>query len=358
MAKRGLSFVRLCAQVLFSAYLAGAMLAEVTAADPQLPDPAAVELKVSPTLKPDRDPSAIVFYLSKSEGKWRASESSDLAKPGVEQIQVNLDSGEIHLMANPPAEVSKGERARGNGSGNRWECFAGWGTNAARSFRQYNVCASVFATSNTGVGESVIGGLNLLFGTVRRFVVIDTKAIVDAAQEAGLLALVVESRDRRNAAWLDAYRAQFRNAQSLSDWTAFLRTAARADPDGLIPEVNSRLATLEKEAMERKEAEVARLELERQERAKRLQEQKKLDEAEAARAELARQAWVKQLKIGDETFCGPVIEVRQPMIKIAVSAQLAGFASEAWLRDREVFMPMEGCSNVNGRLQPLSRRGR
>lgn len=65
-------------------------------------------------------------------------------------------------------------------------------------------------------------------------------------------------------------------------------------------------------------------------------------------------AFRKSLKIGDDTFCGPVIEVRYPMIKIAVSAQLPGYTSEAWLKASEVYPAQYGCRNENGRLSSNS----
>ncbi len=84
-----------------------------------------------------------------------------------------------------------------------------------------------------------------------------------------------------------------------------------------------------------------------------VEQQRQLIANEAARQNKFRKA----LKIGDDTFCGPVIETRQPMIKIAVNAQLQGFASEAWLRSSQVFTPEYGCRNVNGRLSPIKTEG-
>lgn len=57
--------------------------------------------------------------------------------------------------------------------------------------------------------------------------------------------------------------------------------------------------------------------------------------------------------IGDETFCGPIIEIRSPMIKLAVNAQLQGFGNEAWIKISDAFPPEYGCKNLNGRLSPL-----
>jgi hypothetical protein len=61
------------------------------------------------------------------------------------------------------------------------------------------------------------------------------------------------------------------------------------------------------------------------------------------------------LKLGNDTHCGPIIEIRGPMIKIAIIAQLRGYPSEAWLKRNQVFPPSYGCVNINGQLS-IQRR--
>lgn len=61
----------------------------------------------------------------------------------------------------------------------------------------------------------------------------------------------------------------------------------------------------------------------------------------------------RKFSVGDDTFCGAVVEIRNPMIKIAVNAQLQGFGSEAWIKISDAFPPEYGCKNLNGRLSPL-----
>lgn len=63
----------------------------------------------------------------------------------------------------------------------------------------------------------------------------------------------------------------------------------------------------------------------------------------------------KNLKLGDDTFCGPVIDMRGPMVKVAVNAPLQGYASEIWLKSSEIYSPEYGCSNRNGRISPASK---
>ena len=75
------------------------------------------------------------------------------------------------------------------------------------------------------------------------------------------------------------------------------------------------------------------------------------EEAAAIKREQQRLAqWRKTLQIGDDTHCGPVIEVRRPMYKVALIAQIQGFGNESWLKEAELFTPEYGCRNVNGRL--------
>lgn len=73
-------------------------------------------------------------------------------------------------------------------------------------------------------------------------------------------------------------------------------------------------------------------------------------EAQAQVEETRIKAWRRTLKIGDDTFCGPIIEVRFPMIKLALNAQIQGFTSEPWLKVNDTFPPEYGCLNRNGKL--------
>ena len=77
-------------------------------------------------------------------------------------------------------------------------------------------------------------------------------------------------------------------------------------------------------------------------------ERKRAEEVKREQQRLAQ--WRKKLQIGDDTHCGPIIEVRRPMFKLALNAQIKGFSSESWLKESELFTPDYGCRNVNGRL--------
>ena len=111
-----------------------------------------------------------------------------------------------------------------------------------------------------------------------------------------------------------------------------------------LPLVES-LRQIEQEGREEREiAEAKRVEEQNVRKAKLLEEQEnRLD------------AFRKNLKIGDDTFCGPVIEIRGPMVKIAVIPQLQGFASESWLKVEQIYPASFGCFNLDGRLLPIKR---
>lgn len=131
--------------------------------------------------------------------------------------------------------------------------------------------------------------------------------------------------------WLTQYRQNFAAADNVDRLEMFIKTYSSDDPDKLIPKAQS--------AFKSESARLAKI-------------QRKSDEIEK-QYEVQLVNWRRNLKIGDDTFCGPVVEIRLPMIKIAVSAQLQGYAPEAWLKADQVFPPTLGCRNTNGRLAPL-----
>jgi hypothetical protein len=134
---------------------------------------------------------------------------------------------------------------------------------------------------------------------------------------------------------LKQYRQYFSNANSIGDCEQFIQQYSQYDPEHLVPKVKKRLDGLKKQqALDEKNSQ-ARIHAEN----------------EKLKAQL--NAWRKKLRVGEDTFCGPVIEVRHPMIKIAVSATLSGYNNEVWLKANQVYPPsMAGCRNVNGHISP------
>ncbi len=78
----------------------------------------------------------------------------------------------------------------------------------------------------------------------------------------------------------------------------------------------------------------------------------KMEKRKAVLAGLER--WRKGLSVGDQTFCGRVIEAKYPMFQIAISHPLQGFSDTIWLEKDRVFEPWSGCNNRNNQLTPLT----
>jgi len=142
------------------------------------------------------------------------------------------------------------------------------------------------------------------------------------------------------------YRKQFNAARSSADFIGFISLYGKNDPDGLVSQARAKLKIAE--ANESKQWQ--QWQLEEQERQRRQEAQRKEEAAKQAKLE----AWRKSIKVGDDTFCGPVIEVRQPMVRISIKVPLAGYPSEAWLKSSELYPDwMAGCRNVNGQIRPM-----
>jgi hypothetical protein len=106
-------------------------------------------------------------------------------------------------------------------------------------------------------------------------------------------------------------RARFANADSVSRMESLLNDLQRtADPAGLIPQATERLKVLQK--VEKSQQELA--ERRRVEQAKKDELRRQEDER---KANVALSVFRKSLKIGVDTNCGPVIEIRSPMVRIA-----------------------------------------
>lgn len=63
----------------------------------------------------------------------------------------------------------------------------------------------------------------------------------------------------------------------------------------------------------------------------------------------------KEIKEGEETNCGPVIEVKSALVK--VYSPVSGYGNEHWVKRQEVFPEGYGCRFVNGHYQiPAEKR--
>lgn len=116
-----------------------------------------------------------------------------------------------------------------------------------------------------------------------------------------------------------------------------------ADPADLLPKVLERLAILQKaEESQRQAAEKQRVEQERKDELFRRENERK--------AEIALQSFRKALRVGVDTNCGPVVEIRPPMVKIAHA--VSNYGTEHWLKISTIWPPGAGCRFYNGTYDP------
>lgn len=133
------------------------------------------------------------------------------------------------------------------------------------------------------------------------------------------------------------------------------------DPDNLLPIINQQLAPYveseQKRAeaqQKRKEAEVAETARQKAIRDKEIARQQAIyekEQAAKAAAERKRIALFRDsLKEGDETNCGPSVEAKAKLVKVAHA--VANYGTEHWIRRDSLFPPGYGCSFFNGVYQP------
>ncbi len=88
-----------------------------------------------------------------------------------------------------------------------------------------------------------------------------------------------------------------------------------------------------------------------QERVDRKEREIKENEAKILRQEeLMTINWRKTLKVGSETNCGPVIEIKNPMIKVYFP--VASYGTEHWIMLNTIQRPGTGCRFINGKYIP------
>lgn len=108
----------------------------------------------------------------------------------------------------------------------------------------------------------------------------------------------------------------------------------------------SRVGAQESAKVARREEEARRAKAEEQQQRSAQEEQR----VEAARREVT--GFRKSLKDGIETNCGPVLEMKGPLVKVYFAVK--DFGNEHWLRADTVFPPRYGCTFVNGKYLPPS----
>jgi len=385
---------------------AGVLISVVGCSNTQLPNSASSESATSKFNQYSVSPSlgnnyGEIYYLIKDGDTWKVTQTRSLKDSSVEKLAINSNTHEIFLLANAPSlnEVSVAEKQRGPGSGNRWECFDGLGSNGYRADNQYSICSSNFAKGATGVGEAALGGLNLLFGTVKRMKAVDQEQILEVAKTSGLIELAEKKKQDAIAAaekrQQDVLALSKKNEQERldadkkaeeGDATAkyqrglyylgansynseaekwFVKAASSGSPDALYKlgqfQFNNYHNESEAERYWKKGAlsgnvasqeALNRLtdERNRQAEIKREGQRQAKENADRVAKETQRIAsFRKSIREGVESNCGPVIEVKANLVKISYA--VANYGNEHWIKRDQVFPSEYGCRFYNGQYQ-------
>lgn len=301
------------------------------------------------TPKPDEP----VVTLRQVDSQWIVDSNASLRQPDVEQLWFRKigNSGQIVVMTklyNPAPQT------------NRSTCSSGLMANAAakdRSVGGYNECTSAFFKCETTLADAFLLVPSLLTATRSCPVKLDTEKVQAAIQSADLRTWLASfAADQK----LRAYRSYFNAIRTSKDADSFIEFYQLFDPEGLVVrarEQRDSLLLAETQAAEQKALEQERLKAEKEKQ--RIAQIASVREREEAQAKLQQQRESKtkdfrsRLLIGSDTFCGPVIAIRHPMVQIAVNAPLPGYSAEPWLKLDEIY-PAEvaSCKNSNGKLTP------
>lgn len=134
---------------------------------------------------------------------------------------------------------------------------------------------------------------------------------------------------KAKALYLKNQKVMFDNIETIGDANKFIETYQHIDEANLVGKARNLVDKAEKRI-----------------------HKEKMVKRKAALAEL--ESWRKGLSVGDQTFCGRVIDVKYPMFEIAISNPLQGFSDTIWLEKDKVFKPWVGCNNRNNQLTPLT----
>jgi len=285
--------------------------------------------------------------------EWKIEMDASIYQPDVEQIWFRRDgqSGEIIVMARSP---NPGERTSPS--------ICSYGPSAGsndRSIAGYTECNSTFFKCTASAGNALRILPMLVTGTRNCLTQFDTEAVQSALKSANVSEWLLTFKENRR---LTNYREFFASIRTVQEAEQFILSYQQFDPEGLVEKARQQKDTLlaaEAQTAMQKAAEQEQRRIEKlakeEAQAKRELEMQKITQEKAKEAEEYRQKkardFRKNLALGSETFCGPVIAIRGPMVQIAINAPLPGYSAEPWLKLDAIY-PAEiaGCKNLNGRL--------
>lgn len=298
-------------------------------------------------------PEEPVVTLRLEGSQWVVDANASIQQPNVEKVWFRAvgDSGHIVVMPklyNPAPETG------------RSICSFGLMANPAskdRSVGGYTECTSAFFKCDTTLADAFLFVPSLLTATRSCPVKLDAEKVQAALQSADVAAWLLAFKEDQK---LRIYRGFFSSIRTSKDADNFIQFYQQSDPEGLVAKAREQKESLlqaESQAAEQKVQEQERLKAEKEkQRTEQIANERARDEAQAKlqqHREARTREFRSKLAIGSDTFCGPVIAVRTPMVQIAVNAPLPGYSAEPWLKLEEIYpADIAGCKNSNGRLTP------
>jgi hypothetical protein len=362
-------------------------------ADDSLPDgwrryPTLDGFTALPIIKPSNY-APFTFQIIRKDSKWQRVENESTDNEQVEILGIDPQRKTVWLIFKNGCTGAPADQT--------CQCLKGL-TGESRRKNGYQLCTSNFKTFSANakiVGTTVLAPLSLILGgnlyTSER---VDLDAVLAAAKEANLLDVInqryhdeyknaltqnspslvrlrravntykaaqydpdtlipaaekqiadmqLTEADAEKTRFHEKYRKTFSNASSSEQWRSFVATYGNNDPDQLIPGAKEKL-----EIAEIQEEKARKQKAEQQEEQRRKQAKEEADRQAQEQRQLA--AFRKTLRDGDETNCGPVIEVKGKLVKISFA--VANYGNEHWIRVAEIFPNGYNCRFYNGEYQP------
>jgi hypothetical protein len=311
------------------------------------------------------DVGGIDYLLVKDGERWTVRRP-DSKRPI--HVAENEEGVRLQMDGSVTMVYSKG-CYQGNPQSRYTECSCVKGLKGeTRTKDGYGMCTSAFKTVSLGpvTALSTVLATGLMGWTGSTSVVykLDIDALKSAVVQSGLI-------KQANEDLYNDYQQRVASAADIQELSKVIEKFGRMkyDPDNVLPGLRHTLASQQERAkvaateLAERLARERAIEAERQARERAIEAERqaiaqasrqKEAEAERKHRQQAVVQFRKGLKEGDDTFCGPVIEIKSKLVRIAVRVQLTGFAAEQWLKLDEVYMPDQGCRNTNGRLAPQS----
>lgn len=298
-------------------------------------------------------PTDIVVKLRQTKEGWLVDQEATLSAPGTEMLWFRRyeKDGEIVVMATA-------YRAGKENGPSICTFGAASGGQQSREKSGYTECTSEFLSCEATWTDAALAIPFLLTATRTCPMKLDKAKVQQALESAKVFDWLKIEKARLIS---KQYQLTFSKISNPDEASKFIAAYANNDPDELIPKA----LALREELMAKEVAAVAAAQIAEEKRVqeKRRADQERVEEqqrlaAAAKESELNREKMAiefrKNIAIGSDTHCGPVINVRKPMVQVAVNAPLNGYSAEPWLKIQDVYPAnVASCRNINGQLQPV-----